>query len=424
VSIGISVITTAAGINSAVAVANGASNTIACLTASISGNYTIGCSAITAYGIEYSTISGFANGAGTKAAGSGGATFTSSISSLSPGTLYYYKVYATDGIGTVYSSQSSFKTKFLEANSTGSFVYKPTGPLSTKPITVFYRIPVGDVTTMPILMSFHGDERNASDYRNYWISMANAKGFMVFAPEFKEADYPGGNGYQMGNVFVDGDNPSTATLNSSTQWTFSIIDPLFEAIKTEVSGSQLSFKAWGHSGGAQFLQRFNLFMPNSKLDVSVCSNSGWYTVPDISVGFPYGTKDSQLSNSNLTIPFSKKLIVHLGLEDTDPNSSGLRHNNTVDNQQGLTRLARGRYFFNKSQILSNTLNYTYNWQRQEVAGVGHDPQLMATNALNLLFQTNTDAAVTYMPLDGGFEGHATGNIQGGSSFAGSGVATR
>ena len=340
----ISVTTTATAINSAVSVANGASNTVGILIANISGTYTIGCSALTAYGIEYSTTSGFADGAGTKVAGSGGATFTASISGLSPATFYYYKVYATDGTGTVYSSQSSFKTKFLEANSTGSFVYTPTGPLSTKPITVYYRIPAGDVSTMPILMSFHGDDRDASNYRDYWTSMANANGFMVFAPEFKETDYPSGDGYQMGNVYVNGDSPSAETLNPTNQWTFSIIDPLFEAIKTEVSGTQLTFKAWGHSAGAQFLQRFNLFMPNSKLDVSVCSNSGWYTVPDISVDFPYGTKNSTLSNSSLAIPFSKKLIVHTGLNDTDPNSSGLRHNTTVDNQQGFNRLDRGRYF--------------------------------------------------------------------------------
>ena len=409
----IGVPTTATAINTAVAVATGASNTVGTLIASVSGTYTIGCSAVSAYGIEFSTTSGFANGAGTKTAGGGGAIFTSSISGLSPGTLYYYKVYATDGTGTVYSSQSSFKTKFLQANSTGSFVYTPTGPLSSKPVTVYYRIPAGDVTTMPILFSFHGDDRDASNYRDYWTSMANTNGFMVFAPEFKETDYPGADGYQMGNVYDNGDSPSSGTLNPTDEWTFSIIDPLFEAIKTEVLGTQLTFKAWGHSGGAQFLQRFNLFMPNSKLDLSVCSNSGWYTVPDISVNFPYGINNSTLSNTSLAIPFTKRLIVHLGLNDTDPNSSGLRHNTTVDNQQGLNRLDRGRYFFNKAQTISNTLNYTYNWQRQEVAGVGHDPQLMANNALSLLSQTSTND-VNYTSLDGGFEAQS-GTLAGGSA---------
>ena len=76
--------------------------------------------------------------------------------------------------------------------------------------------------------------------------------------------------------------------------------------------------------------------------------------------------------------------MHLGLDDIDPNSSGLRHNTTVDNQQGLYRLERGRYFFTKSQSISKTLNAPFNWEKQEVAGVGHDAQLMANDALKYL----------------------------------------
>jgi hypothetical protein len=294
-----------------------------------------------------------------------------------------------------------FQTVFLFGqslvpNTTRSFVYTPTGPLSSKPITVYYHIPNRDISTMPILFSFHGDERNASDYRDYWISMANANGFMVFAPEFKDADFPGGDSYQLGNVFDDGDNPSIATYNPTNEWTFSVIDPLFESIKTKVSGTQQVYDAWGHSGGAQFLQRFRLYLTNSKLNTAICSNAGWYTVPDLLVNFPYGIKKGQLSNTNLTIPFSKKLIVHLGLNDTDPNFPGLRHNATVDNQQGLFRLERGRYFFNISQSISQTLNNTFNWEKQEVIGVGHEAQLMANDALKYL-------KLSFLSINDGFE---------------------
>ena len=293
--------------------------------------------------------------------------------------------------------QTSFSFgQSLVSNSTGSFVYTPNSPLNSKPITIYYHIPNGNISTMPILFSFHGDERNASDYRDYWISMANANGFMVFAPEFKEVDFPGGDGYQLGNVFDDGDNPSLSTYNPTNEWTFSIIDPLFESVKSKVSGNQQTFDAWGHSGGAQFLQRFRMYLPNSKLNTAICSNAGWYTVPESAIDFPYGIKKGQLPNSNLAIPFSKKLIVHLGLNDTDPNSAGLRHNTTVDNQQGLFRLERGRYFFDKSQTISQTLNYSFNWEKHEVIGVGHEAQLMANDALKYLKQS-------FLSLNDGFE---------------------
>jgi hypothetical protein len=272
----------------------------------------------------------------------------------------------------------------LSTNTTGSFTYVPAAPLNTKPVEVFYHIPAGDMSTMPIVLSFHGADRNGSDYRNYWISMANANGFMVFAPQFLDTYYPTGDKYQSGNIFDDGDNPSFATYNPVNEWTFSIIDPLFEYIKADVSGTQQVYNAWGHSGGAQFLHRFVEYIPNSKLDIAVCSNSGWYTVPEYSVNFPYGLQEGQLPNATLTAAFLKKLIIHLGQNDTDPNSSGLRHNTVVDNQQGLNRYVRGNYFFTTSQTTAQTMSVPFNWEKHEVPAVNHDAQAMANNALQYI----------------------------------------
>jgi hypothetical protein len=275
----------------------------------------------------------------------------------------------------------------LVKNSTGSFTYKPTGDLSSKTIRVFYRIPDGDITKMPILFSFHGVNRNADDYRDYWISMANANKFMVFAPEFSDADFSTGDAYNLANIFDDGDNPSTGTYNPKEQWTFSVLDPIFEKIKTAISGSQQKYNGWGHSAGAQFLQRFVMYLPNSKLDIAICANAGWYTVPEFSVNFPYGLNKGQLPINDLKAALAKKLIVHLGTNDTDPNSAGLRHNSVVDNQQGLIRLVRGRYFFTQSQGTAQGLNTTFNWEKVEVSGVDHDAQLMANAALQYVLQS-------------------------------------
>jgi hypothetical protein len=281
----------------------------------------------------------------------------------------------------------SLNSQNLVSNTTGSFTYVPVGALSSKTIKVFYRIPDGDITKMPILFSFHGVERNADDYRDYWISMANANKFMVFAPEFSDADFSTGDAYNLANIFDDGDNPSTGTYNPKEQWTFSVLDPIFEKIKTAISGSQEKYNGWGHSAGAQFLQRFVMYLPNSKLDNAVCSNAGWYTVPEFSINFPYGLNKGQLPINDLKAAFSKKLIVHLGINDTDPNSAGLRHNTVVDNQQGLNRLVRGRYFFTQSHGTAQGLNTSFNWQKDEVSGVNHNAQLMANDALEHILKS-------------------------------------
>jgi len=130
----------------------------------------------------------------------------------------------------------------LSENSTGSFTFTPQAPLNRPPIEVFYHIPEGDLTSMPILMSFHGAERNGAYYRDLWISMANANGFMVFAPKFSSDNYPGiGDNYIMSNIFDDGDNPSIETFNDPTEWTCSVLDPLFEYIKADISGGQETY---------------------------------------------------------------------------------------------------------------------------------------------------------------------------------------
>ena len=276
----------------------------------------------------------------------------------------------------------------LYPNSTGIFKFSPEGFHNDKKINVYYHIPNSNVKNLPILISLHGNSRNADDYRDCWIEMANSNGFMVFAPEFNRTDFPTGDQYNLANIFYDGDNPSPETYNSTEKWTFSILDQLFDHIVKTFNGNQINFDAWGHSAGAQFLHRYVMYQPDSKSNIIVCSNAGWYTVPEKKIPFPYGLSKSQLSDSTLKKAFLKKLYIHLGEEDTDSDSPSLRHNEIVDQQQGTNRRARGRYFYNTSEENAELLNSSFNWiKTEEVKNVGHDYELMAKDALQY-FQKN------------------------------------
>ncbi|MFM7672274.1 MAG: beta strand repeat-containing protein [Bacteroidota bacterium] len=104
---------TGAGVNTLATVTGGAATSITQTTATVTGTITAtGCSSVTAYGVEYSTTSGFANGTGTAVPSSNlsGGSFTSSLSGLAPATTYYYHSYATNAGGTAYSSEQSFTT--------------------------------------------------------------------------------------------------------------------------------------------------------------------------------------------------------------------------------------------------------------------------------------------------------------------------
>lgn len=108
-----SVAVTGEGVNVAPSLTTGAASAITSSSATLAGSITsIGCTAVTAYGIEFSLVNGFANGSGTQvpstnlAAGS----FTSALSLLAPSTTYYYKAYATNAAGTAWGTQMSFTT--------------------------------------------------------------------------------------------------------------------------------------------------------------------------------------------------------------------------------------------------------------------------------------------------------------------------
>jgi len=81
-------------------------------SASSGGNVTSdGGMAVTAYGVCWSTTTGPTVSLTTKTIdGSGTGTFTSNITGLTPGTTYYVKAYATNGVGTSYGTQVSFTT--------------------------------------------------------------------------------------------------------------------------------------------------------------------------------------------------------------------------------------------------------------------------------------------------------------------------
>ncbi len=109
----INVAVTGAGVNTAPTVTAGAATSITTTGATLPGTITdAGCTTISAYGIEYSLTSGFANGTGTSVAGSNLAAgnFSVNLSTLAPATTYYYKTWATNAAGTSYSSELSFIT--------------------------------------------------------------------------------------------------------------------------------------------------------------------------------------------------------------------------------------------------------------------------------------------------------------------------
>lgn len=105
--------TSGSGVNTTLTITTGGSSQITATSGTAAGIINVaGCTAITAYGIEYSTTSGFPDGTGTKvnATNLSGINYSVTLTGLIPNTRYYYKAYATvDGGATfTYGLQQAF----------------------------------------------------------------------------------------------------------------------------------------------------------------------------------------------------------------------------------------------------------------------------------------------------------------------------
>jgi len=258
-------------------------------------------------------------------------------------------------------------------------------PQAGKQMRLFYYVPVAVLPTTPIVFLFHGAERDAMAYRNSLINKANVYGFIVVVPEFSEINFPGVSAYQIGNVYDDGDEPSPATLHPEEQWSFSFIEPIFSFVKNKTKNTSARYHVIGHSAGAQFAHRFLMFKPSAKVGKTVVSAAGWYTALDTQITFPYGLQDSPIENLDLGPLFEKQVYVQVGTADNNPNASSLRRNTKAD-LQGLHRLARAQYFYNKAEVLAVGLSLPFVWKLVIIPGLSHDHVAAVGHSADLLFK--------------------------------------
>ena len=251
-------------------------------------------------------------------------------------------------------------------------------------IEVFYHVPTSYTASSKVVFALHGGSRDAEGIRNNMIQKSIDYNFILIAPKFSSSNFSLGDGYNLGNVYVDGDNPSTNTLNDENEWSFSIIEPLFDSVKSSLSIESEKYNLFGFSAGAQFVHRFIQFNPNARFNKVVAGAAGWYTVPNNSIPFPYGYQNSILISTNLNNLLSSDLHIQVGALDNNPNSAGLRHNEYAD-AQGLNRVTRAVHFFETGQNIAESSNYNFNWSLHIIQGAGHNLIPNAENACDLMF---------------------------------------
>jgi poly(3-hydroxybutyrate) depolymerase len=248
-------------------------------------------------------------------------------------------------------------------------------------IPVWYWAPA-DTANAPVHFVFHGVGRNADDYRDQWIDVARAKKILLIVPEFTTGAFPGSRSYNNGNLYARGgeENPSNA-------WSFSVIEPLFDAVRERFGSNATNYTIYGHSAGSQFVHRFLMHKPDARVRQAVFANAGSYTFLWPTIDYPHGLRGARVSQDDLRAFFARRATVLLGDADTDPNYPSLdRSDNAL--LQGPHRFDRGKAFFIAAREYAEASGWEFNWDLQFVPGVAHSNTLMAPPAGDLLFPAN------------------------------------
>jgi pimeloyl-ACP methyl ester carboxylesterase len=235
-------------------------------------------------------------------------------------------------------------------------------------ITVFTYRPRG-CGQVSILFVFHGVDRNADDYRDKSMDVAQATCMMIFAPLFDKDRFPTWR-YQRGGVMKDG------AARDHSDWTGLLVHQLIDAARREVNSPDAKVYMFGHSAGAQFLSRFAAYTPRPGIERIVVANPSAHVAPSIEETAPYGfggLVSEFESYAMLKAYLAAPVTIYLGQEDTGDK-------NLVDEdaaeRQGATRLERGRTIFRQAQEAAKKRGWAFDWILVEVPGVGHSSSKM------------------------------------------------
>jgi pimeloyl-ACP methyl ester carboxylesterase len=221
-----------------------------------------------------------------------------------------------------------------------------------------------------MIMVMHGVNRNADEYRDHAIAMADRFEALIVAPKFDTKRFPSIK-YNRGGILTP-DKQAAAEAD----WTYQLIPELAQEIRLREQQQQMPYWIIGHSAGGQFVARMSAFM-DSGAERLVAANPGSQLFPNRLWPFGYGFGDLPESLSNdqrIKSYLAAPLTIYLGTNDD-------RADEHFDDSpeamlQGPGRYQRGKACYAAAQQLAAERDWEFGWQLVEADGVGHDHEAM------------------------------------------------
>jgi pimeloyl-ACP methyl ester carboxylesterase len=221
-----------------------------------------------------------------------------------------------------------------------------------------------------MIMVIHGMNRNADEYRDHCLGLAERTLALIVAPKFDDRRFPSLK-FQRGGI-LDQDGKATSPL----QWTYRFIPEIADRVRELVALPKLKLAVIGHSAGGQFVVRMAAF-GQPRATSLVAANPGSLLMPtsDLPFGYGFGGLPSELvKEQRLKDYLAAPLTLYLGTMDNvqdeylDVSSQAM--------MQGPGRHQRGLACFNMAKQLAEERGWSFGWRLVEAEGIGHDHQAM------------------------------------------------
>src|SRR5205823_6868785 len=117
--------------------------------------------------------------------------------------------------------------------------------------------------------------------------------------------------YHFGNL-----HDKEGTPNPRQEWTFGIVERLFDQLLAEGVTTRPRYGLFGHSAGGQFVHRMLSFGFRDCVAVAVSANAGTYAMPDLATPWPFGLGETGVCNDGLRRLLEFPITVMTGTRDT------------------------------------------------------------------------------------------------------------
>lgn len=221
----------------------------------------------------------------------------------------------------------------------------------------------------PLVVVFHGSDRNPKLARNNAVPLAQAGCALVVAPLFDEERFPRWS-YQFGGLgeLVEENGRRIFRLKPKEERTGQLVLDLIEALRAEEELPKMPYSLIGHSAGAQFLGRFAAFFPNKARRI-VLANPGNYVIPSWENKYPYGFGGLTIvSEADRERYLASPIVILLASRDTG--RRGLDKSRAAE-RQGSTRYERGYFAYRFARASAAADGLAFGWSLVEVPGLGH-----------------------------------------------------